>query len=425
MSPRPSVSIVVPFYGDKREATAILEVLDSLDLNKADEAILVDNTEHSLVRQDWARQTKIVAAPLEQGSYYARNAGAGVAAGEWILFVDSDCRLDEDLLNEYFASPIDARCGIVAGGVKGASKQRGLVPSWARSRGHVGERYHIEGERMPAGITANLLVRSEAFAEVGGFHDGIRSGGDIEFCWRVQEAGRSLSHRPEASVEHVHVTSLKKLLRKGARYGAGRTWLNRRYPGGAPRPRLARELFKSALGAIGFTLIAQPRRGLFKLVDAAWYSAVSWGHVGGDNRATRARTPAPAPAPARILTSAEFPTSGRRSGEAADQVEAIARPMIRLRARTADWVMYIEDDPPLDRLKATAWLLMRRPGAVVRSLHRFGSLMRLAPPARRILTAGGVVIVPIDAGSSRFAVRLSELTGIAIEDPAGQIIGWR
>ncbi len=48
-----------------------------------------------------------------------------------------------------------------------------------------------------------MLVRRDVWEWLGGFHEGVRSGADVEFCWRVQDADWSLEHRPEARVEHV------------------------------------------------------------------------------------------------------------------------------------------------------------------------------------------------------------------------------
>ena len=40
-----------------------------------------------------------------------------------------------------------------------------------------------------AAATGNLLVRRAAFDELGGFAEGIRSAGDVDFCWRMQRGG--------------------------------------------------------------------------------------------------------------------------------------------------------------------------------------------------------------------------------------------
>jgi hypothetical protein len=107
----------------------------------------------------------------------------------------------------------------------------------------------------------------------------------VELCWRLQEAGWSLEHRPQAMVEHVHPDSLRPLLRKAVRYGAGLRWLGGRYPAARTRPALARPLARAAAGGAGWPLVGQPRRGLYKLIDGAWTLALVGGYVAGDNRA--------------------------------------------------------------------------------------------------------------------------------------------
>jgi GT2 family glycosyltransferase len=107
----------------------------------------------------------------------------------------------------------------------------------------------------------------------------------VEFCWRAQEAGWALEYTPQARVEHLHVERLRPMLRKTARWAAGRAWVNGRYPGSFPRPRLARALVRSAGGALVWTLRGRFERALFKLIDGAWALADFYGYVRGDNRA--------------------------------------------------------------------------------------------------------------------------------------------
>ncbi len=58
------------------------------------------------------------------------------------------------------------------------------------------------------------------------------------------------SHRPQAWVAHHHVETLAALARQCRRHAAGRAWLNRRYPGAAPRPPLTRRLLHALGGAL-------------------------------------------------------------------------------------------------------------------------------------------------------------------------------
>ena len=53
-------------------------------------------------------------------------------------------------------------------------------------------------------VTANVLVRREAWAAVGGFAEGTRSGADADFCWRLADAGWELEYRDGASLDSLN-----------------------------------------------------------------------------------------------------------------------------------------------------------------------------------------------------------------------------
>ena len=138
----------------------------------------------------------MVHAPEQPSSYYARNAGAAVASGEWLLFIDADCVPAPDLLDRYFAEPIGERCGAVAGGIVGVADQDSLLARYARDRNFLDQAEGMHGSAGVAAATGNLLVRRRTFDELGGFADGIRSAGDVDFCWRMRDAGWTLEQRP-------------------------------------------------------------------------------------------------------------------------------------------------------------------------------------------------------------------------------------
>jgi GT2 family glycosyltransferase len=283
---RPAISVVVPFLGGSTDARELLRALFGLETRPEDELIVVDNTGSGVVRSELGESgVRVVDAPKQRSSYHARNVGASAAVNDWLLFTDSDCRPAPSLLDDHFRDQPTERTGIVAGGVVAAPEQEALAARYARSRGHVNEAYHIERDPYPAGVTANLLVRRATWEELGGFREGVRSGADVEFCWRAQEGGWELEHRPSARVEHMHVERLRPMLRKTVRWSAGRAWVNARYPGAFPRPRLAKELVRSAGGALVWTLRGRFEPALFKLIDGAWVLADFYGYVAGDNRA--------------------------------------------------------------------------------------------------------------------------------------------
>lgn len=282
--PTAPVDVIVPFAGDRAAAEQTLEAIAAL-VPRAAGVTLVDNSREGSGSAPAAPAgIRVLRAAAIQGSYYARNEGARATRAPWLLFVDSDCLPPAELIDRYLDPEPAERTGIVAGGVRSAPGES-FAARYAADRGHIDESFHIEHGPYPAGVTANLLVRRAAFEEVGGFEQGVRSGADVDFCWRVQEAGWGLEHRPAASLEHRHPDDVPRLLAKARRHAAGRAWVNERWPGALPRPPLARPLLRAPLVAAWWTLRGDRERARFKLVDMRLSAAALSGYYRDDNRA--------------------------------------------------------------------------------------------------------------------------------------------
>jgi hypothetical protein len=224
---RPAVSVVVPFGGGGRNA---LEAIGALRLRAGDELIAADNTSGQALAAEPPAGMAVTPATGERSSYHARNAGAALATGEWILFVDADCEPDPQLLDAYFTTPAADGCGVLAGQIDGDPDQESFLARYTRSRKFFRQDAGFLSEAGTA-ATGNLMVRRAAFEVIGGFAEGIRSGGDVDLCRRLGLAGWAIETRVGAVVRHHHRDSLPSLLGAIARYAAGSRWLNERYPG--------------------------------------------------------------------------------------------------------------------------------------------------------------------------------------------------
>jgi len=283
---RPGVSVVVPFRGTEQDASRLAANLEALEVGDGDALIVADNSEFDarcILATGGRGNLQVVLADGERSSYHARNAGASAAAGEWILFIDSDCAPHRGLLDAYFEPTPGKGVGALAGAVTTDPSQDAFLARYADDRGFLDQEdgLHTAGD---AAATANLLVRRAAFDAVGGFEEGIRSGGDVDLCRRLQARGWSIERRPGAAVHHIHRESLADLMGSVARYAAGARWLNERYPGTAPRWPLVHGL---ALCTRDITVdLARLRfeRAAFRGVDALGMFA----HVIGYSRSNAA-----------------------------------------------------------------------------------------------------------------------------------------
>ena len=276
---RPPVSVVVPFIGDRAAAELLAANLRRLRLKPGDELIVADNTRRGLPGNAFGSGVRMVRAAVERSSYHARNAGARSGRNGWILFLDADCQPVPDLIDVYLAPPPAEGCGAIAGAIVGSPRQGALVARYACARGFLNLAGGAEGPDWRIAVGGNVLVRRRAFEEIGGFVEGIRSGGDVDFSRRLQRAGWTIDRRPPALVEHQHRERLLPFLAAIARYAAGSRWLNTRYPGYSPRWPLAKQLALSARDALVFTIRGQREEGVFRALDGLGLVAHNIGYL--------------------------------------------------------------------------------------------------------------------------------------------------
>jgi GT2 family glycosyltransferase len=213
----PTVSVVIACYTEDRWDGLVAAVRSSFDQERPpiEVVVAVDHAPELLARVE--RELPEVRAVLNtgaRGASGARNAGAAVARGTVVAFLDDDARAGRTWLGNLVRGLEEAPDAVGAGGRVRASWPDGKAPRWFPPEflWAVGASY----EGMPVRRTPvrnvwseNMAVWRGEFAQVGGFRDGFGKVGsnsrpeDTEFCIRIAgETGRSWLYVPEATIVH-------------------------------------------------------------------------------------------------------------------------------------------------------------------------------------------------------------------------------
>ena len=165
-----------------------------------------------------------------RGLSHARNIGIAQADGEIVAFLDDDAYPDPDWLH-YLALGFREERNAGVGGPNLPPREGRLVPDCVAAA--PGGPIHVlvsdrEAEHVPG---CNMAFRRSALEEIGGFDERFRTAGDdVDVCWRLQKAGRTLGFSAGAVVMHRRRESVRRYLKQQYGYGKAEALLERKWP---------------------------------------------------------------------------------------------------------------------------------------------------------------------------------------------------
>jgi GT2 family glycosyltransferase len=140
--------------------------------------------------------------------------------GDVIVFTDAGCTPEADWLATLTA-PLSAGECVTAGLTLGSSGTVGLYDQHLQTRGPF-PHYLTECSSI------NLAFSREAFDTVDGFDETFAYGSDVDFSWRLVDAGYRIMSVPDAVIRHDWGT-WRRQLRRSYRYGHARARLYRKH----------------------------------------------------------------------------------------------------------------------------------------------------------------------------------------------------
>ena len=264
-------SIIVPVYNRPDEVDELLQSLCEQSV-KDFEVIIVEDGSIKPCKDVCNKYAGILSlhyyAKENSGPGQSRNYGAERANGEYVIILDSDVVLPKGYLQaieeELAQQPCEAFGGPDAAHPDFTPVQKAIsysMTSFFTTGGIRGGKAKLD-KFYPRSF--NMGIRRDVYQQLGGFAK-MRFGEDIDFSYRIVEAGYQPRLFPEAWVWHKRRTDFRKFFRQVYNSGIARINLEKRHPGTMKLVHLLPTVF--TVGVIALILISAVGRALMHYVD--------------------------------------------------------------------------------------------------------------------------------------------------------------
>lgn len=204
-----TLSFIIPAFNEAKLLPATLKAIKqaavSLDNRGLDWELIVCDNNSSDTTAHIARSlgARVAFEPVNQIAR-ARNRGASIAKGSWLVFVDADSMPSGELMEELAMTLLNPQ---VAGGgcvLEMDQPLHSFWMFWVRSWNWISVHF-----RLAAG--SFVFCRADGFRAVGGFPDDCYTGEEIWFSRRLKHWGRNHGMKFVILQKYPLVTSARKI----------------------------------------------------------------------------------------------------------------------------------------------------------------------------------------------------------------------
>ena len=255
-------SIIVPVYNRPDEVDELLESLCSQTL-KDFEVVIVEDGSQKPCKDVCDKYANILDLHYynkeNSGPGQSRNYGVERAQGDYVIILDSDVVLPNGYLEAVNSKLQASNFSVQSFGGPDATHpsftpiQKAIsysMTSFFTTGGIRGGKKKLD-KFYPRSF--NMGIRRDIYQELGGFTK-MRFGEDIDFSYRIVEAGYQPQLFPEAWVWHKRRTDFRKFFRQVYNSGIARINLEKRHPGTMKLVHLLPMVF--TLGVLGMLLLS-------------------------------------------------------------------------------------------------------------------------------------------------------------------------
>jgi len=196
-------SIIIPSHGRKEELVSCIKSIEK-QKNKNCEILVVNGKPDCNINEIKQSFTKVnfIDSKADLGASSARNLGARLSKGEYLIFFDDDCEFIEndviDKIQEYFSN--NPKLGAVTFTMLDFStgkEDKKLIPRWDRKS--IDKDYYVSFF-----IAGGVAIKRDLFFDTGQFWELLDPyfGQDTEFGYRLIDKGHEILRSASINVKH-------------------------------------------------------------------------------------------------------------------------------------------------------------------------------------------------------------------------------
>lgn len=274
-----TLSIIVVAFNEARHIARLQR--SALALQKPDhvrvETILVDGgSRDGTPEEGWkAGFSKVISLP-GANIPVCRNAGAREATGNWLAYVDADCEITPDWLEQALPFLTGLDPVILGWPARPPDPMNWLQAAWnfhwLNKNPHLEDlkgRQVVKHEGSRLATTRNMILHRSVFEAIGGFNENLPTGEDTDFAFRAYMKDIRVLGLPELRmIHHGEPSTLREFFRQQRWHANRRSYRHIRELSGG---RIGGNAPRYTTGfTVAFFLMLASLAGYF-LTHAAWW----------------------------------------------------------------------------------------------------------------------------------------------------------
>lgn len=207
-----TVSIIIPVYNEEECLPLCLNSIGNLHYpGKNIEVIVVDNGSADRTREIARSYGVRVLRDDTMSVSGLRNLGADSSKGDVLAFVDADCVVSKDWLDNaeiYFDNMEVSAWGAPPIPPDGAGA------TWIQRTWYLVRQMENELQEVEWLESMNLFVRKKQFVSIGGFNETLVTCEDVDLCYRIRSLGNIIADSRLKVVHLGEARTLKEFIQK-------------------------------------------------------------------------------------------------------------------------------------------------------------------------------------------------------------------